>query len=925
MDDQNVSEGTQSRGHYFALSAGSKLNEFEIVSVLGHGGFGITYLAKDTLLDEQVALKEFFPNELAVRITDQTVRAKSDDEDSDFQSGLNAFLGEARLLARFRKLNIVHVRRFFEMHGTGYIVQDYEQGETLSKRLDKGPVEEAELRHLLEGVLNGLETVHERGILHRDLKPDNIIIRADGTPVLIDFGAARDFTVRQSRTVTAIASGSYTPPEQWGAGEQPGPWSDLYSLGAVAYRCVTGNPPPMALKRLGKDPMVPAVTAGQGRYDAALLRCIDWMLEVDESKRPLSVQMVQQALDGKGPASVPGARSSTKLKRVGALVAGLALAGALIGGGYVLYGQWQLRSLNQQLTAKLTAAGYDKTALTSFLSQCGSTCPEDLHKEAQAKLDTVATEAQQYQSAGDDPAKLRSYASTCKACLAKTEALKRASDIEAKAATVAAMTKKLAKAGYDKTALTSFLSQCGDTCPDDLRKEAQAKLDTVATEAQQYQSAGDDPAKLRSYASTCKACLAKTEALDRVTAIEEQAAHKAAMASKLQDAGYDKTALTSFLSQCGDTCPDDLRKEAQAKLDTVATEAQQYQSAGDDLNKLVQYMQTCQACEFKAEALPRVEALRASEDYARLAVQLNEAHFNAAALNRFVAECGTTCPGNLRQSALVELDLLATEERQYRAASGDAGKLRGYANTCEACLFKTEALHSAGELEQATSAPNAGAPTNLEATPPDTNSHDDMQFDDFMLPPLSQSETELPPSETNTDSSNSSDATPVTSPITSPTFRFWINRDLDGGDLKQLSSVTLQKCISVCRRRLDCKGFSYDKWNRLCNLKAAVGRMRIEPRCLSGTRKELPRPIDATTPINAAEHLYNRRLIGTSYKKYTTPDFSDCQQYCTEEPNDCIGYSFHSQTNTCELFGQIDDTQSDSKSQSGIRRQVPSH
>jgi len=614
MDDQNVSEGTQSRGHYFALSAGSKLNEFEIVSVLGHGGFGITYLAKDTLLDEQVALKEFFPNELAVRITDQTVRAKSDDEDSDFQSGLNAFLGEARLLARFRKLNIVHVRRFFEMHGTGYIVQDYEQGETLSKRLDKGPVEEAELRHLLEGVLNGLETVHERGILHRDLKPDNIIIRADGTPVLIDFGAARDFTVRQSRTVTAIASGSYTPPEQWGAGEQPGPWSDLYSLGAVAYRCVTGNPPPMALKRLGKDPMVPAVTAGQGRYDAALLRCIDWMLEVDESKRPLSVQMVQQALDGKGPASVPGARSSTKLKRVGALVAGLALAGALIGGGYVLYGQWQLRSLNQQLTAKLTAAGYDKTALTSFLSQCGSTCPEDLHKEAQAKLDTVATEAQQYQSAGDDPAKLRSYASTCKACLAKTEALKRASDIEAKAATVAAMTKKLAKAGYDKTALTSFLSQCGDTCPDDLRKEAQAKLDTVATEAQQYQSAGDDPAKLRSYASTCKACLAKTEALDRVTAIEEQAA-------KLQDAGYDKTALTSFLSQCGDTCPDDLRKEAQAKLDLIAAEEHEYRAASSDPDKLRQYASTCQACIFKNQALSDAAAVTTSPIGATLAPQ----------------------------------------------------------------------------------------------------------------------------------------------------------------------------------------------------------------------------------------------------------------------------------------------------------------
>src|SRR5262249_40434377 len=127
--------GGSGNTHYFALPAGSKLFEFEIVSVLGHGGFGITYLALDTLLQETVALKEFFPNDLAVRISDATVRAKSDDEQPDFAAGLKAFLEEARLIARFRQHNIVHVRRFFELHGTGYIVQDYEQGQTLSKRL----------------------------------------------------------------------------------------------------------------------------------------------------------------------------------------------------------------------------------------------------------------------------------------------------------------------------------------------------------------------------------------------------------------------------------------------------------------------------------------------------------------------------------------------------------------------------------------------------------------------------------------------------------------------------------------------------------------------------------------------------------------------------------------------------------------------
>lgn len=212
--------------------------------------------------------------------------------------GRKAFLEEARLLARFRHPNIVHVRRFFELHGTGYIVQDYEPGQTLSNRLANGPIGEEELRRVLTGVLDGLEAVHERAILHRDLKPDNIILRANGTPVLIDFGAARDFAGRHSRSITAIAAGGYTPPEQWGVGGQQGPWSDLYALGAIGYRCVTGAAPPISLQRLRTDPLVPAATAAAGRYDAALLRTIDWMLTIDEAKRPASVTAVRAALGG---------------------------------------------------------------------------------------------------------------------------------------------------------------------------------------------------------------------------------------------------------------------------------------------------------------------------------------------------------------------------------------------------------------------------------------------------------------------------------------------------------------------------------------------------------------------------------------------------------------------------------------------------
>ena len=279
-------------------------------SALGHGGFGITYRAFDSLLEESVAIKEYFPNSLAVRISDATVKPKSSGDNADFETGLKAFLKEARVLARFRHPNIVQVRRFFELHGTGYIVQDYEDGRTLSRILESGKTPEAMLRRLMLGVLDGLEEIHNQAVLHRDLKPDNIIIREDGSPVLIDFGAARDYLGRHTRSITVIGAGGYTPPEQWGVDGQQGPWSDFYALGAIAYRCVTGSAPPMSLQRLRSDALTPAVEAAKGSYDRSLLQLIDWMLQVDERDRPSSVSVVREALcDGTNIALPDRARS----------------------------------------------------------------------------------------------------------------------------------------------------------------------------------------------------------------------------------------------------------------------------------------------------------------------------------------------------------------------------------------------------------------------------------------------------------------------------------------------------------------------------------------------------------------------------------------------------------------------------------------
>ena len=178
--------------HQNALPLNSMLMEYRLVSVLGAGGFGITYLARDTNLEKDVAIKEYLPGSVAVRAPDQSVRPTSDAQRDDYKWGLERFIQESRTLAKFGHSNIVRVNRFFESNGTGYMVMDYEDGEALKSYLARNPFPaEPKLKQLLSPLLDGLEKVHAAGFLHRDIKPDNIFVRKDGGPVLIDFGSAR--------------------------------------------------------------------------------------------------------------------------------------------------------------------------------------------------------------------------------------------------------------------------------------------------------------------------------------------------------------------------------------------------------------------------------------------------------------------------------------------------------------------------------------------------------------------------------------------------------------------------------------------------------------------------------------------------------------------------------------------------------------
>ena len=297
--------------HIHALPPGTRFEEYRLDSVLGSGGFGITYRAYDAHLDMFVAIKEYLPAEFAARTEASTVVPKSNTDAQDYHWGLTRFLDEARTLARFNHPNLNRVLRFFEGNGTAYMVLEYVDGETLADRLSRErQLPEQSLRRLLEEVLSGLSVMHDAGYVHRDIKPGNLMLREeDGSAVVLDFGAARQAVGQRSRAITSILTPGYAPVEQYdGKVDRVGAWTDIYALGMVAYRCISGigdSELPDAVARMlaqsrGEAVLLPAVEAGEGRYDGKLLEAIDWAMEVDEGERPQNVDAWRQGLTGGG-------------------------------------------------------------------------------------------------------------------------------------------------------------------------------------------------------------------------------------------------------------------------------------------------------------------------------------------------------------------------------------------------------------------------------------------------------------------------------------------------------------------------------------------------------------------------------------------------------------------------------------------------
>jgi serine/threonine protein kinase len=309
--------------HKNALPVGYELAEYTIESVLGHGGFGITYLAHDKSLGAKVAIKEFLPQDIANRDNRTAILPNpSRDAVRDYQTGLKNFVKEARALARFKHPNIVRVLRFLEANGTAYMVMEYEEGMSLADHLKRhgNKLDEPALMRIFLPVLNGLQAVHQAEMLHLDIKPENIYLRKDGNPMLIDFGSARRAVSSSAMQRVALTHG-YAPMEQYPDKGQPGPWTDVYAIAASMYRCICGKKPDDSLERYQAilkyqtDPMLPATKIVKKGFQHSLLECIDWALQVYPKDRPQSAREFQDALLGKNRPSRQNITQPTSISR----------------------------------------------------------------------------------------------------------------------------------------------------------------------------------------------------------------------------------------------------------------------------------------------------------------------------------------------------------------------------------------------------------------------------------------------------------------------------------------------------------------------------------------------------------------------------------------------------------------------------------
>lgn len=318
------------------LPEGLEIAGYRIVKKIASGGFSIVYLAYDAE-GSAVAIKEYLPSALALRQPGELAPVIARPNQPLFRIGLKCFFEEGRALARIVHPNVVRILNFFRANDTVYMVMAYESGQSLQEHIARtngkgGRLGEGFLRKTFDGVCRGLRETHANKLLHLDLKPANIYLRSDGSPILLDFGAARQAAGLDSPMLAPMYTPGFAPPELYTKGQPVGPWSDIYSLGAAMYACMTGAPPQAADARKGEDRLGAAFDKLAGSYSPELVATVRACLALDPMARPQSVFAVHKVLQAaparplaaepeEAPAPASGGQGGLKglLGRIGAL------------------------------------------------------------------------------------------------------------------------------------------------------------------------------------------------------------------------------------------------------------------------------------------------------------------------------------------------------------------------------------------------------------------------------------------------------------------------------------------------------------------------------------------------------------------------------------------------------------------------------
>ncbi len=280
------------------LQSGTIIDQYMIERELAHGGFSSVYLARQTVDQIQVAIKEYLPRKLAHRTWNNVVVANSEDTRALFAQGRALFFEEAKVLAKLKHQNIVDVINFFQANDTVYMVMTYDYGITLDKVIKRKCLDITGqfLVDVFNALLTGIGVIHQQQMIHLDIKPSNILIRAENDPLLLDFGAIRKYPDEAKSPRTKVLTKGFSPVEQYSVQGKLGPWSDIYAVGASMRSCLEGRAPVPSPDRASNEVIVPAVKSFKGKYPEYLLKAIDWAMEIEAENRPQSAQELQQAL-----------------------------------------------------------------------------------------------------------------------------------------------------------------------------------------------------------------------------------------------------------------------------------------------------------------------------------------------------------------------------------------------------------------------------------------------------------------------------------------------------------------------------------------------------------------------------------------------------------------------------------------------------